>query len=42
MTKAKTGSDPQMKLVTPWSGAVDIGSTMHMAAVSPESCDTLT
>ncbi len=40
MTKARTGGHPEMKLVNPWAGAVDIGSTMHMAAVSPESSDT--
>ena len=40
MTKARTGGHPEMNLVNPWAGAVDIGSTMHMAAVSPESSDT--
>lgn len=40
MTKSRTGGHPEMKLVNPGAAAVDIGSTMHMAAVNPESCDT--
>ncbi len=38
MTRAKTGDHPEMKLVNPDAASVDIGATMHMAAVSPESC----
>jgi transposase len=40
MTRTKTGGHPEMKLVNPDAAAVDIGSTMHMAAISPVSCDT--
>lgn len=35
MTKMKTGGHPDMKMVNPGAAAIDIGSTMHMAAVSP-------
>jgi hypothetical protein len=40
MTRTKTGGHPDMKLVNPGAAAVDIGSTMHMAAVNPDICDT--
>ncbi|MEP2531423.1 transposase [Shimia sp.] len=33
MTKRKTGGHPDSKLVNPTAAAVDICSTMHMAAV---------
>lgn len=36
MTKMKTGGHPDMKMVNPGAAAIDIGSTMHMAAVSPD------
>jgi transposase len=35
MTKRKPGDHPDLKLVNPNAAAIDIGSTMHMAAVSP-------
>ena len=31
---------PDLKIVNPMAAAIDIGSTMHMAAVNPEACDT--
>lgn len=40
MTRARTGGRPEMKLVNPTAAAVDIGSTMHMAAVGPDICET--
>lgn len=40
MTKRKTGDHPDLKMVNPHAAAVDIGSTMHMAAVNPDSTDT--
>lgn len=36
MTKRKPGDHPDLKLVNPNAAAIDIGSTMHMAAVSPD------
>ena len=39
MTKTTTGGHPEMKLVNPGAAAVDIGSTMHVAAVNPDICD---
>lgn len=39
MTKMKTGGHPDMKMVNPGAAAIDIGSTMHMAAVSPDICE---
>jgi transposase len=39
MTKMTTGCHPEIKLVSPGAAAVDIGSTMHMAAVNPDICD---
>jgi transposase len=38
MGKTTTG-DYDLKLVNPGAAAIDIGSTMHMAAVNPESTD---
>jgi hypothetical protein len=39
MTRTTTGGHPDMKLVNPGAAAVDIGSTIHMAAVNPDICD---
>lgn len=36
MTKHKTCDHPDLKLVNPNAAAIDIGSTMHMAAVNPD------
>jgi len=40
MTKSATGGHPDLKMVNPAAAAIDIGSTMHMAAVNPDACDT--
>ncbi|SPJ26504.1 hypothetical protein PAA8504_04369 [Palleronia abyssalis] len=40
MTKRKTGGHPDLKMVNPNAAAIDIGSTMHMAAVNPDA-DTM-
>ena len=40
MTKIATGGHPDLKMVNPAAAAIDIGSTMHMAAVNPEVCET--
>ncbi len=41
MTKITTGGQqPGMKMVNSHAAAVDIGSTMHMAAVNPDTCET--
>lgn len=40
MTKIATGSHPNLKMVNPAAAAIDIGSTMHMAAVNPAACET--
>ena len=40
MTRTTTGGYPDMKLVNSGAAAVDIGSTMHVAAVNPDICDT--
>lgn len=40
MTKSATGGHPELKMVNPAAAAIDIGSTMHMAAVNPDACDT--
>ena len=40
MTKTATGGHPDLKMVNPTAAAIDIGSTMHMAAVNPDACDT--
>ncbi|UWQ75829.1 amidase family protein [Leisingera sp. M658] len=37
MTKPKTGDHPDLKMVNPNAAAIDIGSTMHMAAVNPNT-----
>ena len=49
MTKRKTGAPPDLKMVNPNAAAIDIGSTMHMAAVNPDTdimpvraCETFT
>lgn len=39
MNKAKTGGHPDLQMVNPGAAAVDIGATMHMAAVNPDSAD---
>jgi transposase len=36
MTKRKTGGHPDLKLVQPNAAAIDISSTMHMAAMKPD------
>lgn len=36
MTRHRTGDRPDLKLVNPNAAAIDIGSTMHMAAVNPD------
>lgn len=40
MTKIATGGHPDLKMVNPAAAAIDIGSTMHMAAVNPDACDS--
>ena len=40
MTKMTTGDRSQLKPVNPSAAATDIGSTMHMPAVNPDSTDT--
>lgn len=40
MTKFATGGHPDLKMVNPRAAAIDIGSTMHMAAVNPDASDT--
>ena len=37
MTKRKTGGHPDLKMVNPNAAAIDIGSTMHMAAVNTDA-----
>ncbi len=37
--KKATGGHPDLKMVNPGAAAIDIGSTMHMAAVNPDSTD---
>jgi transposase len=39
MTKSATGGHPDLKRVNPAAAAIDIGSTMHMAAVNPDASD---
>ncbi len=36
MARKKTGGRPDLKQVNAGAAAIDIGSTMHMAAVNPE------
>jgi transposase len=40
MNKMATGGGSELKPVNPGAAAIDIGSTMHMAAVNPDSTDT--
>lgn len=40
MAKTSTGDHPDVQLVNPAAAAIDTGSTMHMAAVTPDSTDT--
>ena len=40
MTKMTTADRSQLNLVNPSAAAIDIGSTMHLAAVNPDSTDT--
>ena len=40
MTTITPDDHPDLKLVNPKVAAIDIGSTMHMAAVNPEASDT--
>ena len=37
MIKRKTGGHPDLKMANPNAAAIDIGSTMHMAAVNPDT-----
>ncbi|WP_371398854.1 hypothetical protein [Marinovum algicola] len=37
MTKRKSGGHLDLKMVNPNAAAIDIGSTMHMAAVNPDT-----
>ena len=37
MTKSKTSDHPDLNMVNPQAAAIDIGSTMHMAAVNPDT-----
>lgn len=39
MAKTLTGDHPDLKMVNPAAAAIDIGSTMHMAAVNPDGTD---
>lgn len=39
MPKPTTGDHPDLKMVNPNAAAIDIGATMHMAAVNPSACD---
>lgn len=39
MKKTATGGHPDLKMVNPAAAAIDIGSTMHMAAVNPDASD---
>lgn len=39
MPRPTTGGHPDLKMVNPDAAAIDIGSTMHMAAVNPSTCD---
>ncbi len=40
MTKIATGGNPDLKMLNPAAAVIDIGSTMHMAAVNPAACET--
>lgn len=37
MTKRKSGDHPDLKMVNANAAAIDVGSTMHMAAVNPDT-----
>lgn len=37
--KTTSGDQPTLKMVNPGAAAIDIGSTVHMAAVNPDSDD---
>jgi len=37
MTKRRSGDHPDLKMVNANAAAIDIGSTMHMAAVNPDT-----
>ena len=39
MKKSSARGQPDLKMVNPGAAAIDIGSTMHMAAVNPDSDD---
>ena len=39
MNRAKSGSVDILPMVSPGAAAVDIGSTMHVAAVNPDADD---
>lgn len=39
MPELATGDHPERKMVNPGAAAVAIGSTMHMAAVPPATCE---
>jgi hypothetical protein len=39
MTHPTTGGHPDLEMVNPNAAAIDIGSTMHMAAVNPGAGD---
>ena len=39
MTRAKSGSLDAISMVSPGAAAIDIGSTMHMAAINPSADD---
>ena len=40
MTKLATGGHPDLKMVNPAAAAINIGLTMHVAVVNPETCET--
>lgn len=40
MGKTTAGGHPELKVVNSCAAAIDIGSTIHMAAVNPDSTDT--
>lgn len=40
MKNIAVGDHPDMKMVNAAAAAINIGSTMHMAAVNPAACDT--
>ena len=40
MTKLTSQGHSDLKMANPTAAAIDIGSTMHMAAVNPDASDT--